>query len=130
LSVVPHATRLRGERQSRLCQFVPRVLGSGGGVAIRIYFVSVLHIHGPAMTKRKAAAAKAVSDSKVAMSYRLSRTKIARAQHILGTPTATATIEEALDLVAFRDELSSGIDKAFGMPIDDAFPPSGRRKRR
>jgi len=82
------------------------------------------------MTKRKSSAAKAVSESKVAMSYRLSPAKIARAQRILGTRTATATIEEALDLVAFRDELTSGLDQAFGLSVEDAFPATGRRKRR
>jgi hypothetical protein len=76
------------------------------------------------------ATVKTVSEPKVAMSYRLSRQKIARAQQILGTATATATIEEALDLVAFRRELTDGVDRAFGMQIADAFPPSGRRKRR
>lgn len=82
------------------------------------------------MAKRKSTGAKAVSESKVAMSYRLSPAKIARAQRILGTPTATATIEEALDLVAFRDELSSGVEKSFGIVIEDVFPPTGQRKRR
>jgi hypothetical protein len=82
------------------------------------------------MAKDKSSTPKAVGEAKVAMSYRLSPAKIARAQRILGTPSATATIEEALDLVAFRDELTSGIDSAFGLSIDDAFPASGRRKRR
>ena len=82
------------------------------------------------MAKRKVDKPKAVSESKVAMSYRLSPAKIARAQRVLGTTTATATIEEALDLVAFRDELTTGLDQAFGMPIEDAFAASGRRKRR
>jgi hypothetical protein len=71
-----------------------------------------------------------VEEPKVAMSYRLSPTKIARAQRLLGTPTATATIEEALDLVSFRQELVDGVEKAFGLPIADAFPASKARKRR
>ena len=73
-----------------------------------------------------------VSESKVAMSYRLSPAKISRAQRVLGTKTATATIEEALDMVVFRGELIDGVDAAFGIEIADAFPdpaPS-RRKRR
>ena len=70
-----------------------------------------------------------VSEPKVAMSYRLSPAKIARAQRILGTPTATSTIQEALDLVVFRRELIEGIDNAFGVEIRDVFPASGRRKR-
>ena len=85
------------------------------------------------MTKKYPSApkgAKRVEEPKVAMSYRLSREKIARAQRVLGTTSATATIEEALDLVVFRRELSDGLSAAFGLPITDAFPPSNRRGRR
>ena len=78
----------------------------------------------------KATPAKRVEEPKVAMSYRLSRDKIARAQSVLGTATATATIEQALDLVVFRRELVDGAESAFGIPIRDVFPSSGRRKRR
>jgi hypothetical protein len=71
-----------------------------------------------------------VDEPKTAMSYRLSPSKIARAQRILGTTTATSTIEEALDLVVFRNELTDGLESAFGAAITDAFPsPSARRKR-
>lgn len=73
---------------------------------------------------------KVVSESKIAMSYRLSREKIARPPRILGTSTATATIEQALDLVSFRRELVDGVDRAFGIQVADVFPVSGRRKRR
>ena len=86
------------------------------------------------MAKKRAGPGKeqvrAVGEPKVAMSYRLSREKIARAQRVLGTTTATATIEEALDLVAFRRELVDGIDHAFGTRVAEVFPSSGRRKRR
>ena len=73
-----------------------------------------------------------LSEPKVAMSYRLSPAKIARAQRILGTKTATATIEEALDLVVFRRELSDGLDAAFGVEVAEAFPDpdNSSRKRR
>jgi hypothetical protein len=83
------------------------------------------------MTKkypRPRTSAATVEEPKVAMSYRLSPTKIAQAQRILGTATATATIEEALDLVVFRRELVQGVEQAFGITIGDAFP--SRRKRR
>jgi len=63
------------------------------------------------------------------MSYRLSPAKIARAQHILGTATATATIEEALDLVVFRRELTEGLDDAHGVTIIDAFPDAVPARR-
>lgn len=71
-----------------------------------------------------------VEEPKVAMSYRLSPTKIARAQRLLGTPTATATIEEALDMVVFRSELAHGLEEAFGTRVRDAFPAQRARKRR
>ncbi|HEY4219354.1 MAG TPA: hypothetical protein VGM67_19555 [Gemmatimonadaceae bacterium] len=79
---------------------------------------------------RQSKPAKHVEEPKVAMSYRLSRDKIARAQRVLGTATATATIEEALDLVVFRRELADGLESAFGIPIVDAFPANTSRKRR
>ena len=63
----------------------------------------------------------AVSE-KVAKNYRLSPRRIAAAQRILGTPNATATIEEALDLVVFREELNTGLKKAFGLDMTEAFP--------
>ena len=71
-----------------------------------------------------------VSEPKVAMSYRLSPAKIARAQEILGTATATATIEEALDMVIFRRELMEGLDRAFGIGIVSAFPDGPAKGRR
>ncbi|HEX4683888.1 MAG TPA: hypothetical protein VH277_14310 [Gemmatimonadaceae bacterium] len=75
--------------------------------------------------------APGAEEPKVAMSYRLSRENIARAQRVLGTATATATIEEALDLVLFRRELADGLQSAAGTPIVDAFPaPSGLSARR
>ena len=81
--------------------------------------------------KRGSAARPAkVSEAKTAMSYRLSPAKIARAKHILGTPTATATIEEALDLVIFRRELMEGLEAAFGIDITEAFPDASPKRRR
>ena len=70
-----------------------------------------------------------VEESKVAMSYRLSPAKIARAQRILGTATATATIEEALDLVVFRRELTEGLDQAHGLKIIAVFPDAAPARR-
>ena len=77
------------------------------------------------MTRKKAkerVVSRVVSEPKVAMSYRLSPARIARAQKILGTANATATIEEALDAVVFRRELMTGTRKALGIPIATAFP--------
>ena len=71
-----------------------------------------------------------VSEPKIAQSYRLSRTRIARAQAILGATTATAAIEQALDAVVFRRELMDGVRTALGIPIAEAFPDAADGKRR
>lgn len=71
-----------------------------------------------------------VAEPKVAQSYRLSRTRIARAQAILGAPTATAAIEEALDAVIFRRELMDGVRRAYGIAVTEAFPDDAGDKRR
>lgn len=60
-----------------------------------------------------------VSEAKVAKTYRLSPAKIARAQKILGAATATATIEQALDLVVFRRELVEGTLALAGLHIEE-----------
>jgi hypothetical protein len=85
------------------------------------------------MAKKRARSSKApgrVGEAKVAMSYRLAPAKVARAQKILGTATATATIEEALDMIIFRRDLMDGLDRAFGLPIVEAFPDSKAKLRR
>lgn len=84
------------------------------------------------MARKKIGAAATpakLSEAKVAMSYRLSPAKIARAQHILGTATATATIEEALDLVIFRRELMAGLEDVAGLEIVEAFPDAAPKRR-
>jgi hypothetical protein len=53
----------------------------------------------------------------VRKNLRLDQTKIDRARKILGTKTETETIEQALDLVAFRDEVVSGLEKLSGSGI-------------
>jgi hypothetical protein len=55
----------------------------------------------------------------------LSPAKVAAAQRILGTPTATETIEAALDLVVFRDELVAGTRALLGTDIAPADPSDG-----
>ena len=54
---------------------------------------------------------------KVPKTYRLSEAMIAAAQSILGAPTATATIEAALDMVVFREELLRGTRAMRGVEI-------------
>ena len=53
----------------------------------------------------------------VRKNLRLSQAKIDRARKILGTKTETETIEQALDLVAFRDEVVSGLASLAGSGI-------------
>ena len=69
------------------------------------------------------------SEPKVAMSYRLSRLRIAQAQRILGAANATASIEEALDAVIFRRELMEGTRRSQGIPVTDAFPDASGESR-
>lgn len=51
---------------------------------------------------------------RVRKSLRLSQAKITRAQRTLGTATETETVEQALDLVAFREEVTAGIRRLAG----------------
>lgn len=53
--------------------------------------------------------------------YRLHQAKIDRARKILGTTTETETIERALDLVAFGEELRDGVDALRGANLVDIF---------
>lgn len=53
----------------------------------------------------------------VRKNLRLNQAKIDRAKKILGTKTETETIEQALDLVAFRDEVVSGLENLAGSGI-------------
>jgi hypothetical protein len=53
----------------------------------------------------------------VRKNLRLSQSKIDRAKRILGTKTETETIEQALDLVAFRQEVVSGLEGLAGSGI-------------
>jgi hypothetical protein len=51
---------------------------------------------------------------KVRKNVRLSQAKLDRAKRILGTGTETETIEQALDLVAFREEVLAGVRRLAG----------------
>jgi hypothetical protein len=54
----------------------------------------------------------------VAKTFRLAPAKIAAAQRVLGTTNATETIERALDMVVFRDELVQGTRRLLGAKIE------------
>ena len=60
---------------------------------------------------------------KVPKTYRLAPDKIAAAQRILGAATATETIETALDLIVFRQELIDGTRAMLGVPISAPDSP-------
>ena len=51
---------------------------------------------------------------KVRKNLRLTQAKVDRARRILGTDTETETIEQALDLVAFRQEVVDGVRRLAG----------------
>lgn len=55
---------------------------------------------------------------KVSRTFRLTPGKLEEAQKILGTDTATATIEQALDMVVFREELVQGAAAMHGVEIE------------
>jgi hypothetical protein len=54
---------------------------------------------------------------KVPRTYRLAPAKVAAAQRILGAATATETIETALDMIVFRQELIDGTRAMLGVSI-------------
>jgi hypothetical protein len=58
----------------------------------------------------------------VRKNFRLTQEKIDQAKKILGTDTETETIEKALDLVAFREEVLDGLARIGGTgAIADIF---------
>jgi hypothetical protein len=54
------------------------------------------------------------SDRLVRRSLRLSRASLDRARQILGTKTDAETVDAALDLVVFRDEVTKGVRRIAG----------------
>ena len=60
---------------------------------------------------------------KVPKTDRRAPDKVAAAQRILGAATATETIEQALDLVVFRQALMDGARNLFGLVIDRTDAP-------
>lgn len=59
---------------------------------------------------------------RVRKNLRLSQSKLNRARRLLGTTTETETVEQALDLVAFRHEALEGIRRLGGTKsVRDAF---------
>lgn len=71
-------------------------------------------VKGRGGVKPKLAVRRATKQMK---SFRLATTKIKRARKILGTATDTGTIEAALDMVVFRQELLDGLESMAGVEI-------------
>jgi hypothetical protein len=59
-------------------------------------------------------ARKARKVPKVRKNLRLTQANVDRARRILGAATETETIEQALDLVAFREEVLAGVRRLAG----------------
>lgn len=70
---------------------------------------------------RPAAAAEAPRKK----NYRLHQSKIDRAMELLGTRTETETIEQALDLIVFRDRLVEGVRSMRGAGLVDVLADEG-----
>ena len=71
--------------------------------------ILVLYIHTVIiMPKSRSKGAARKGTTKVSRTFRITQGKVEAAQEILGTETATATIETALDMVLFRQELIEG----------------------
>jgi hypothetical protein len=54
---------------------------------------------------------------KTMKSFRLTDEKIRRARKILGAKSDTGTIEAALDMVIFREELLGGLEAMYGVEL-------------
>ena len=70
-----------------------------------------------ARTRRPRSTSSRVAERKVSKTYRLTPSKLAAAQRILGAPTATETIETALDMIVFRQELVDGTRAMLGVHV-------------
>ena len=61
-------------------------------------------------------------EPRVSRTYRLPLTKLAKARRALGTANDTETIERALDLAVFGEELAAGAEAMFGIDIVSPDP--------
>jgi hypothetical protein len=52
---------------------------------------------------------------------RIRQEKIDKAQAILGTRTASETIERALDMIVFQQEMLDGLDGMYGAGVANVF---------
>lgn len=70
-------------------------------------------------TKDPAARRRSVRHGKVRKEFWLDPKALRRAQTLLGTETERETVELALDLVAFRQELGEGLRALAGLHLDE-----------
>ena len=64
----------------------------------------------------------AKTEKAVRKNMRLRQDLIDRAKRILGTKTETETVEQALEMVAFREEVVGGIEAVAGSnAVEDVF---------
>ena len=68
-------------------------------------------------SKSKTRKGRQSTSVKVSRTFRLTPGKLEAAQEILGTDTATATIETALDMIVFRQELVQGTARMLGVDV-------------
>jgi hypothetical protein len=85
-----------------------------------------LHIHQEArMTqaarRRSQPVAEDAAESPRKKNYRLHQSKIDRAMQILGARTETEAIEQALDMIAFQDEMLASVDTMYGSGVVNVF---------
>lgn len=69
------------------------------------------------LMSKSARKGRATAPTEATQSFRVASARIAAAQKILGTATATETIDAALDLVMLREELLSGSRALAGLWI-------------
>jgi hypothetical protein len=62
------------------------------------------------------------AETRVPRTYRLPLSKIRAAKRVLGTTNSTETIEHALDMIVFRQELIEGTRAMFGIHITSPDP--------
>ena len=69
-------------------------------------------------TKSSAARKRGNRQGKVRKEFWLDPKALRRAQKLLGTETERETVEIALDLVAFRHEVTEGLQSLAGLELD------------
>jgi hypothetical protein len=57
----------------------------------------------------------AITPRRTRKNFRLNQAKLDRARRLLGADTETETVDQALDLVAFRYEVLAGVRRLAGM---------------